>query len=560
MPRIPVYEKQVNPASQSVARVNVSGPEENAFGGGLGRAVYGLGRSMQEVTQQEGESLLRERKEELAKNTAKTYLAYEKEMKEALYGKVDESGAVLEEGLLNRTLGKAKGVTAQYAQVSEKLRQKYLSSASNEYEARWLDKAMGQTENSYLDNISSHEVLQRREDAKMHAGAVEKQRLEEAAGIYDPAALKEYIMLSQDLATPLWEGQGLDEAVVQQSKQNLTLKSLSGALKTLVAAESYSSAQNLLDGFKEEIPASIYASLDRQIKDGGESKNKGLLFQDSLSRFKTPGGITDYRAALSYIENPDTVKNTGLKPESVKQVGDMLVAHMNQNIAVAQRNQEVAEIEVLNQANGFVLNEDPVKAIGVIMKSGLDNTRKLSLVEGIKKSQASKTDDPAVYADLMQKVVSGEIYNEIPVLEALARGEIKKTTKDGLLQTLKQKQAPSFELYQSAVKQVTKVYNKGLLGNMTPSESVALSKTLRELKATYDSALEQKKSLQDIAELFAPEKVFGVAGKNKPDLKEIGQDSINRYKSAPVGEQVKQRAPGESIDDFVTRSGFSNEK
>ena len=166
-------------------------------------------------------------------------------------------------------------------------------------------------------------------------------------------------------------------------------------------------------------------------------------------------------------------------------------------------------------------------------------------------------DNPETYNGLMRGIMDGTIYNNNPILEALAAGQIKETSKDALIQTLTQRQKPSYELLQEAIKQVDKVYNKGLMGGLTPAESMALSNIHRELNDMFLSAVQQNRDLESMRALFAPENVQRVADKYAVGVNDNVQSYIDRIqpKKQAEGAGVPQRLDGETVEAYLQRVG-----
>ncbi|MDR0571501.1 MAG: hypothetical protein LBG48_01475 [Rickettsiales bacterium] len=190
-----------------------------------------------------------------------------------------------------------------------------------------------------------------------------------------------------------------------------------------------------------------------------------------------------------------------------------------------------------------------------IQYSNLPNADKYEIINNFKAGfKKAITDDYDAYNDLIKQIVEGDIIDNTPILKALAAGKIRETTKDALIQTLEQKQKPAYQVYQSAIKQLERVYNKGLLARFTPAESAALSYINRDLNAMYLNALAQKKSLPEIEAIFDPAVINEIAQKYAPTIGEVSMSGLERLaKSVSEGSRslITDDASDTDIDKFV---------
>ena len=266
-----------------------------------------------------------------------------------------------------------------------------------------------------------------------------------------------------------------------------------------------------------------------------------LLFDESMSPLNNPKG--DLYKAIEYVSN-----RKGVSLESKKYATDVIYSLIARNKQMKDLTDEQEKSRVLNMADGLVLDGDLAGAIKLVRNSSLDNSTKLEIIENYKKGgQDKKTDNPEVYNKLAFGIVEGTIYNPSQILEEYGKGNITNTTKNNLLNTLEQKQKPSYEIYKRAQTQIQKVFDKGLMGIMTPAESGAMTHTLRELNEMYQQALKEGKSEQEIEDIFAPEKVNAIAIKWQPSLSESAMSIMSNNQKT----NIPQAKPGQSIEEYL---------
>lgn len=284
-------------------------------------------------------------------------------------------------------------------------------------------------------------------------------------------------------------------------------------------------------------------------KNSTEAENN-LLLVEAMDPVNNPKG--DLMKAASYING---AKGYSLKAK--KAAMDIVYAQISHNKQISDQQKEVRKINVLNTADEMLLNGNVAGAIKAVRDSDdIESHVKYEIIEKIKTGQRTKQDDPVAYNALAAKIVSGEIYQPSQVLEAYGRGQITDSSKNALIKTMEQVQDPSFKIYKQAQDQVSKVYNKGLMGSLTPAESVALSNINRELNEMYLQALADRKSADEIKDIFSPENVQQVAEKYAVGVNENVQSYMGRIqpKKADVP-TVPQRQQGESVDAYLQRVG-----
>lgn len=297
-------------------------------------------------------------------------------------------------------------------------------------------------------------------------------------------------------------------------------------------------------------------------------QEQDALYKTAVSKFTDKSGKTDFYSAEHWLINEAAKTFPEVKSKNIKAASDILQAVISKNERLEEKAKEERESAALNEIFAAANAGDVDKAVNMVYASILPEETKYKIVENIKKrgGSSAKNDDAETYNSLTRGIVDGDIYNQNPILEALAEGKIKETTKDAMLQLLKQKQEPSFNVYKRAVTQVSKVFDKGLMGALTPAESASMTNILRELETMYSEALAANKSEEEIKEIFSPENVNEVAFSMSAGVQEAGESFLSRFTSK--GDKKKNGSkslkavamPNESIADFDKRMGWSFKK
>lgn len=310
--------------------------------------------------------------------------------------------------------------------------------------------------------------------------------------------------------------------------------------------------KQLTDGHYKYLTPEQITSLTQKIKPLVDEQERTNLYNGVIEQSET-----NLQGAIKQLH--ENAQKSGAKPQNEKAAADMVYATYNRNIQAKRLVREEAEAQVLNNSYKHYLAGDTNAAIQTVLASTIPNDKKQAIIKNMKQGRISEMqhDNPETYNGLMRGIMDGTIYNNNPILEALAAGQIKETSKDALIQTLTQRQKPSYELLQEAIKQVDKVYNKGLMGGLTPAESMALSNIHRELNDMFLSAVQQNKDLESMRALFAPENVQRVADKYAVGVNDNVQSYIDRIqpKKQAEGAGVPQRLDGETVEAYLQRVG-----
>lgn len=310
--------------------------------------------------------------------------------------------------------------------------------------------------------------------------------------------------------------------------------------------------KQLADGHYKYLTPEQITSLTQKIKPLVDEQERTNLYNGVIEQSET-----NLQGAIKQLH--ENAQKSGAKPQNEKAAADMVYATYNRNIQAKRLVREEAEAQVLDNSYKHYLAGDTNAAIQTVLTSTIPNDKKQAIIKNMKQGRISEMqhDNPETYNGLMRGIMDGTIYNNNPILEALAAGQIKETSKDALIQTLTQRQKPSYELLQEAIKQVDKVYNKGLMGGLTPAESMALSNIHRELNDMFLSAVQQNRDLESMRALFAPENVQRVADKYAVGVNDNVQSYIDRIqpKKQAEGAGVPQRLDGETVEAYLQRVG-----
>ena len=248
-------------------------------------------------------------------------------------------------------------------------------------------------------------------------------------------------------------------------------------------------------------------------------QEKDGLYNAAISSNTEKDGSVNYAGALKYVMDYKTNNIEGKKT-----VEDMINAEMNRNNAIIAQQKETDKTKILNNAYGLYLNGDVKNAITSILNSNLDGEDKSRIIENFKTNAGRgvpQNDVPEVYNKLRSGINSGSVYQTSQILKEWAAGKITDSTKNSLINSLGQRQQPSNDIYKSASKQLTDLFNRGgLFSSKTSADVQAEAMAQKDLSDKYELYLRQNKSVGEISQLFNPQLIQSIYDSYSPTLEE----------------------------------------
>lgn len=328
---VPTYQPQVEPRQATPLEVpNLSTPSPSTFGAGVAEKVQQTGQ----IISQQGDRLSQHMIE----------LARTKQEAEILerHTQFMNDAQNLTEGLYERTLGNAEGVTVDYDKGIDKFKQKQLDGFDNPYAAEKLQKQMDETGTTYRRFVIRHEASQADEYTKVQLKNNLKQREVLASNIQDPKELRDQILSAQQINYADMRNRGLnDPASLEDGKNevatNMIVSAISGTIHT-----DPDQSQRLFDQMKDEIPnkviqQKIYEAI-QQAKDqnkihkamftlnsynDAESELAGKIANGDLNQLdldKMKPNVTDdfYKVASLSLQNKSGLKDNDPSAQGVQ--------------------------------------------------------------------------------------------------------------------------------------------------------------------------------------------------------------------------------------------------
>lgn len=236
MPRVPVYQPQVQPGQVNEPRPARSpAPPPDAFGGNVAQADQNLGRAVERSGTLLAQHATELQEQEDQKQVLLNQSAFQKELQTVLE---DEQPDELDrpKGLLNRNFAQARGVTEELDTKYGELREKYLDRVTSKGQKARLWQMMDSGYETARGSVMRHEANENRADIKQTLENSVESNINNAGYANDPAALSALILNAQKSISPGLKYLGMDAQVANQSLAGKMVESsVLGLLETDVA-------------------------------------------------------------------------------------------------------------------------------------------------------------------------------------------------------------------------------------------------------------------------------------------------------------------------------------
>jgi hypothetical protein len=301
MPKVPVYQPQVQTRTETAIQPVEAAPVEAAFGANVQAATERLGEQVQKTGSVLGNRVIEMQQREDDKALLQTQAAFQADLQNTLNNpETDENGRP--KGYLQRNLASAQGSTIEFDQLAPQLKQKYMQMAKGPAMQLELDKALSTHLMTARDQVSKNEGNQLDADFKQTAAATLDAIPGQAARLEDPVHVADFIKVGQSNADIIYKRLGYSPQQIEFAKEKLAGE----ALKAAVAGNLETSpvkARAILEANKGLIPNNIdniQTTLDKQI-DGKIIHDQELAVWDQVKGRRLSNGMIDIEAGQKYV-------------------------------------------------------------------------------------------------------------------------------------------------------------------------------------------------------------------------------------------------------------------
>lgn len=283
--------------------------------------------------------------------------------------KVDGQDVERPIGLLNRTLGQAKGATDEYASWYAQKREDYLSQVKDPNYKRELQKAMDSHHYATIDNVSNYETKQRRDDIVNSFQSNVNLQIKDAASAQNPDALKSAIVNVTNGQNKINQALNLDADTALLKNQKAIAATVDTAItNTLQTTGSLEAAKGLLDSVKGSVDLDSYDKLQKKLNEGFNAITKTNMritnIKQTDSEQNILGGLLD--GSLNWT-NLNKIDDSDVS-DKFKMAAKDAIAKKIKNI----NNPKSANSQVTVSDAGFIKSDDKIFAshIANVLNSG----------------------------------------------------------------------------------------------------------------------------------------------------------------------------------------------
>jgi len=288
MPKIPVYNRQVQEQSQAIrpANVSINVPRETSVEAAVAQGISNVLGKVSEVMQYKKD---RDDKQKVLDIDTQ----FTKDLQDTLYSGETENikndnGTITPRpvGLLNRKLKQANNTSTDYEDSINKLKNKYLKGQPKEI-SQVLDNMFNQKYLSARDTVIKHETLQNNNDKDISL----KANLEviKNNAVLNPSSDNINQVITTGKGKILVNNDGVyPKEYTELQMQQFGDEVITGSVSSLLTNIDYTQAKVVLETNKDNISGKTYAILNGKINAGKyielarSISNSGLSYEDQL--------------------------------------------------------------------------------------------------------------------------------------------------------------------------------------------------------------------------------------------------------------------------------------
>lgn len=428
MPKVPVYEQQVETRTPTVQTQTFSRPVEGAFGGQVAEAYGKLGDTTAKLGNAIFQRVIERQEQEDERQVLDVETKFRQEMQNTLYSKeADKDGKP--KGFLTRQLGQAKDATPEFDSTFHGLREKYLEGVTSERQKQALGSMLDKHYLSARDSVIRHEVTQGDENFKNTLNSNLKQRVMDAAAIADPAKLIGAIDEAKALQSTGLKRLGMDENAVKLSNELIAADIAKSSISAMIDRDPMK-AQSILAAATDRLPASTVAEL-RKVIDGKTLDDERQKVWNQATAFRLPDGNPDETKMEKFVLGMENVPT-----ERKEKIWDYVKSRAAEQRSQKTQHEAAFEHQFMNEVyagkkKGTLQLTDALK-LATDPKFGFDAYEMGQKEEAVKKlyDHPVKT-DPATYMGLWEGVQDKKVLKE-DIDHAMKAGRISVQDWEGL--------------------------------------------------------------------------------------------------------------------------------
>lgn len=390
-------------------------------------------------------------------------------------------------------------------------------------------------------------------EAKARLEGAQKDAMQNWAGWDDPQGLyvrnKQLMGVEFDNIAELM-GVPKDSALYESSKLATFTQFHTDVLNNMMSLGQTEVAQKYLDANIKEIAPNKLDEIRTKLKAADKQVKFDKAFADLSVRF---GG--DYAALQTELLSPEYLKASGLDAKEAAQLSNIFKAKENYELTDEAQKLQGRIDEQVDNAFKLANAGNIAAAIREIKRSeDIPEDKKFQYITSLT-SREVKT-DPISFVNLYDKVRRGEV----TATDIKTASGVSATDRVRLLDAFYDAESSEVKSGENYLK--SQIISTGPLGSPLPAEHERLYQAYEELEQFVKKERKDGKKVTSDTVYEAAKKI---AARYRPSINTRIEDYQTMFPSAPAAakssaapgrvSEIPKRKPGESIDDFLKRTG-----
>ena len=341
--------------------------------------------------------------------------------------------------------------------------------------------------------------------------------------------------------------------------------------------DAASTMKKLEAGGYSNLSAEQIKTIKPQLKKLVDTQEQENIYEQYRKKNTDPkSGETNWRKMTAEL-NTQAEKETGAKKANINAATQMAYSTMNRDEQIKKQVARQLETDTYDKASQFTLKGDWPAAIRVWEESDNPDGVKFDNIQKINKwaehaastgnNSFGKYDNPEFSTEMARQIVSQEIFDSKPILQAYADGNISTATKDRYLKLLDQVSKPSSKPYKDAMDTVKTSLKSGRFNNKA-IDSALNTYVVDYITQEYVNAEKNGATLEEMKTLFSPFRMDslikqavdeGISARtilqkeatetaNRERVKTLTTDNYNALENAILTGAVRTKA---QLDDVI---------
>jgi translation initiation factor 2 beta subunit (eIF-2beta)/eIF-5 len=290
MPKVPLYEQQVERKIGAVPTPVSARPPEAAFGEQVGQAKAQFGKTLENVGTVLAQHVIRMAEQKQEQEVLDLQNKAQTDIQNTLYDQTkDDNGKP--NGFLLREMNQADGSVPEFDQVAMKLKKQYVDSVKTPYQQELMGKTLDAHLTATREQIIRHEVTQKDAAYKQTVKTNMESTVAAAAGVADPRDLTPILATAQANYSAAAIRLGIDAKTIDLNNKSYAGQIIKSAVMGNLEVDPKTSAK-LLTTFKDAMHPSDFAELQKTV-DGKMIHERQLSLWSVARNFRLADGSMD---------------------------------------------------------------------------------------------------------------------------------------------------------------------------------------------------------------------------------------------------------------------------